>query len=434
MSSPQMTKMFGLSAMRILSRWGTDTANLAIVANDVFNRLSMPFDDVIAGFYDAHPYPPRVEDLSRSVDNWDEMTRRVEHFRHWPTIPYREEKSILIAGCGTSQAARWAARYPKASVLGIDVSPSSLDAERRLALHHELGNLELMELPIEQVGSLGREFDLVVCTGVLHHLVEPVVGLRALRGVLSERGALQLLVYATYGRFGVSLMRAYASRIGIGLDEVDALLETLREVPLGHPISHVLREARDFSDRDALADALLNPREASYTVPELFGLLDDGGVRFARWAHQAPYRPQVGIMRVLPDGVRIAAMNEVDQYATMELFRGTINRHSLIAYRDDSPLPDPPIEWGTKNCNSYRPMVPSAVVVVEENLPPGMAAAIINRAHVDRDLVCFLTADELAVLSEIDGHTSLGSIPSATATLFERLWLQDLVMIDASGV
>lgn len=391
----------------------------------------MPFDDVISGFYDAHPYPPPVDDLSRSVANWDEMSRRVEHFRHWPTIPYREEKSILIAGCGTSQAARWAARYPKASVLGIDVSPSSLDAERRLAQQHDLGNLELMELPIEQVGSLGREFDLVVCTGVLHHLVEPVVGLRALREVLSDRGALQLLVYATYGRFGVSLMRAYASRLGIGPDDVEALLETLREVPRGHPISHVLRDALDFTDSDALADALLNPRETSYTVPELFALLDRGGFRFARWVRQAPYRPQVGVMRELSQGERIEAMDEVDQYATMELFRGTINRHSLIALRDDSSLPRSPIDWGVA-WSRYAAMVPGTVIVVQENLPPGMAAAVINRAHVDRDLVCFLTPDELSVFSAVDGTRTLGSIDGATAGFFRRLWLQDLVLIDAT--
>jgi SAM-dependent methyltransferase len=315
--------------------------------------------------------------------------------------------------------------------VGTDVSPSSLEAEHQLAEQHDLDNLELVELPIEQVASLDREFDLVVCTGVLHHLADPVVGLRALRAVLAPTGALHLMVYATYGRTGISMVRDLASLVGVDADDVDSLVELLREVPQGHPISHLLREARDFGDRDALTDALLNPRERSYTVPEVFDLLQGGGARFSRWVRQAPYRPQVGIMRELTLGSRIAALDEIDQYAVMELFRGTINRHSLIAYRDDSHLPDPPVDW-VGGWGRHVPMIPGTVIVVQENLPPGMAAAVINRAHTDRDLVCFLDAGELAVFSAIDGTTATHAIPGASRELFERLWLHDLVIVDAS--
>jgi hypothetical protein len=72
------------------------------------------------------------------------------------------------------------------------------------------------------------------------------------------------------------------------------------------------------------------------------------------------------------------------------------------------------------------------VIVIQERLPAGMAAAVINRAHVDVDLVCFLSADELSVFSAIDARTPFGEIPGASPALLERLWLHDLVVIDAS--
>lgn len=393
-----------------------------------------PQTDEIADFYDAHPYPPPVDDLNRSLAGWDDMRRRVEHFRHWPTVPYTERRSILVAGCGTSQAARWAARYPQAMVLGIDVSPASLTATQRLAEQHGLNNLELRELPIEEVGVLGRSFDQIVCTGVLHHLADPARGLWALRDCLMPAGGLQLMVYAAYGRSGIGMMREYSRRLGVSAsgDGVDDLRQVLRELPLGHAMSHVLRETPDFGDPDAIADALLNPREQTYRVPGLFELLTGAGLRFARWVRQAPYRPHCGIMRELPHGERIAAMDDIDQYSTMELFRGTITRHSLIAYRNDSPLPIPLVEWNNGNWRDYIPLVPVTVVVVEDRLPPGKAAAVINQAHVDRDLVCFLTDDELAAFRSIDGTTALGNISGATQRLLERLWLHDLVMIDAT--
>jgi SAM-dependent methyltransferase len=392
-------------------------------------RVTSPSDE-IAVFYDAHPYPPPVDSVEGSLRGWDDHARRVEHFLHWPTLAYREERSILVAGCGTSQAARWAARHPKATVVGIDVSPTSLEATRRLVDRHELNNLELKELPVENVGSMGIEFDQIVCTGVLHHLVDPPAGLEALRDVLAPEGALQLMVYARHGRFGIDLLREYSRRLGLGAitEDIDDLHHVLREVPLGHPISHLLRETPDFRDPDAVADALLNPREQSYSVPELFDLLDQGGMRFARWVRQAPYRPQCGVMTGLPHAEQIAAMDEVDHYTVMELFRGTMTRHNLIAYRDDSPLPTLEREaW-----HIYVPMIPPTVVVVENGVPPGMAAAVINRAHVDVDLVSFLTADELAVFSAIDGKTHFGDFTGATSSLIERLWLNDLVMIDAA--
>jgi len=140
----------------------------------------MSFDgDEIARFYERHPYPPPVENLDDDVAAWsDGRRRRVEHARLWPSIPYRDDHSILIAGCGTSQAARYALRYPNAVVVGIDVSPTSVSATKRLVERYGIANLELHRMPIEDVGELDTSFDHIVCTGVLHHLVDPDVGLR----------------------------------------------------------------------------------------------------------------------------------------------------------------------------------------------------------------------------------------------------------------
>jgi SAM-dependent methyltransferase len=392
--------------------------------------------DEIPDFYDAHPYPPPVDSLESSIVGWDDgQRRRIEHLRHWPTEPFGEERAILVAGCGTSQAARWGARYPRAKVVGIDVSASSLQAQQTLIDQHGLDNVELRELPIEEVGTLAERFDQIVCTGVLHHLVDPPAGLRALKDALAPRGAVQLMVYGKYGRFGISMMREYNRRLQVRPTTVDiaGLLQVLRELPMGHPMSHVLRDTADFADHDALADALLNPRERSYTVPELFQLLDLGGVRFGRWVRQAPYRPQCGVMSGLPHESAIADMEAVDQYAAMELFRGTITRHSVVLHRDDSPLPVEPVEWSSEAWRSFIPMVPTTVVVSHDRLPPGTAAAVINTAHVDRDLICFLDRDEASAFAAVDGETSLVEISGATAGLFERLWMHDLVMIDASA-
>src|ERR1044072_1566480 len=95
--------------------------------------------------------------------------RRVLFHQLWPAGRPRGNQEILIAGCGTSQAARYALREPEARVTAIDASATSLRYTRDLQRKYRLDNLELRQLPIENVQDLGRTFDQVVCTGVLHH-------------------------------------------------------------------------------------------------------------------------------------------------------------------------------------------------------------------------------------------------------------------------
>jgi SAM-dependent methyltransferase len=391
--------------------------------------------DEIADFYDRHPYPPPVESLDDYADTWDDDTRRrLDHHVLWPTLPYRDDLTILVAGCGTSQAAKYAVRYPRATVVGIDVSQSGLDATHRLVERYELTNIELHRLAIEDVGELGRSFDHIVCTGVIHHIVDPAAGLAALRSVLEPAGTMQLMVYATYGRTGVYIMQEYCRRLGVQPTDVNIneLIATLREMPTGHPMSHVLRNTPDFQENDALADALLNPRDVSYTVPELLGLIETAGLQFNRWLRQAPYRPQCGAISETPHGVQISAMPDAEQFAALELFRGTMTRHTVIVGRADSPLADPPLRWDDDSWRTRVPLRAANVVLVDENLPPGVAGVLINQAHTDRDLVLFVSETEREVFEAIDGRRRFDEIDGCSGEFAERLWWHDLIVIDAS--
>jgi SAM-dependent methyltransferase len=401
--------------------------------------MSRPGDE-IAEFYEQHPYPPPAEDLDVVGRNWaDGRLRRIEHHLLWPGLPDREGHSILVAGCGTSQAARYAIRHPRSQVVGIDVSRVSLEHSASLARRHRLTNLDLRALPIEDVAELGRSFDQVVCTGVLHHLVDPEAGLRALGRVLAPGGAMQLMVYGRHGRVGVSMIQEYCRLLGIRPepDEIDDLVATLRELPLGHPLSHVLRTAPDFADADALADALLNPRDRAYSVRDVFGLIDSADLRFLRWTRQAPYLPDCGVLAGLAHGQRIAALPVVEQYAAVELFRGTMSRHSFIVQRGDEADRGVRFDADADEWRDHVPIRTATSIAVEDRLPPGAAAALLNRAHTDRDLVLFATPAEKQVFDLIDGRRTAGEIGDAVGSrdgaFFRRLWRHDLIVVDTSG-
>jgi len=159
----------------------------------VETRTLDPNADPVCAFYNRHPYPPPAANLDRARDEWrDENGHRADFHLLWPGQPYRADLDIVVAGCGTWQAAKYAVCRPDARVVGIDVSATSLDHTDALKRKYNLTNLETRQLPIENAEALDRQFDVIVSTGVLHHLADPAAGLRALRSALRPGGAIYL--------------------------------------------------------------------------------------------------------------------------------------------------------------------------------------------------------------------------------------------------
>src|SRR5580765_7823230 len=104
------------------------------------------------------------------------------------------------------------------------------------------------------------------------------------------------MVYAPYGRTGIHMLQDYCRRLGVGTssEEISDLVHTLEALSEQHPLTTLLRGSRDASNADAFADALLNPRDRSYSVPEFLDFLDRNELTLRRWYRQAPYLPQCG--------------------------------------------------------------------------------------------------------------------------------------------
>jgi SAM-dependent methyltransferase len=397
-------------------------------------------------FYERMPYPAPLTNLDDHRDLYKNPDRRRAEFHLiWPDKQPRTNQEILIAGCGTSQAARYALREPDARITAIDVSDTSLKHTRDLKRKYNLENLELQKFPIERVRELGRSFDLVVCTGVLHHLEDPDAGLCALRDVLRPSGAMRLMVYARHGREGIYMMQEYCRLLEVGTSETDlrTLGAALKALPPDHPISGLLRRSKDFWRPEAMADALLHPQDRAYTVPEVYAWLDRCGMSLSRWTEQAPYLAQCGLLARSPHGERLAALPSRQQHAAVELFRGTMVSHSFIAHRDDGVDESRPITFAGDRWRDYVPVALPWTVCVRERLPPGCVAVLINQSHTFTDLILTVGAFEDRLLGAIDGSRTLSQILQTAPherdferralNFFERLWQYDQIVLDASG-
>ena len=392
----------------------------------------------VQDFYERYPYPRPIDDLEKYRRLWQGGERRRAEFHlFWPARRYREDFSILIAGCGTSQAAKHALRWPAARVTGIDFSATSVRCTLALKQKYNLHNLEVHQLPIERAGELGS-FDQIVSTGVLHHLPDPGAGLSALRAALQPDGAMLLMVYAPYGRAGIYMLREFCRRVGIqATDEgIREVIVALGSLPPGHPLCTLLREAPDSRDEATLADALLHPQDRAYSVPQLFEFIGSNGLAFDRWATQAPYSPHCGVMNRIPQLCGSTKLSLPEQFAAVELLRGTMVRHSLIVSHHAASDSRQIIFAGDAFLDHVPIRLPDTICV-QEKLPPGAAAVLINRKHSYTDLYLPINAQQKQIFDAIDGRRTVRELVHGSASadmdrvFFERLWWMDQIVFDA---
>ena len=398
--------------------------------------------DPIYEFYTTHPVPPPIVDLEQTREMWqDENVHHAEHHWLWPHKEYRADLDVLVAGCGTWQAAKYALCHPAAHVIAIDISPASLESTGELKQKYDLNNLTLQQLPVENVAELDHQFDLIMCTGVLHHLADPDAGLRALRSVLKPDGAMFLMVYGLYGRAGIYLIQEYCRRLGIGTSEQDLteLISVVQELPEFHPLLEAQGGSRQFPNHPMTADALLNPRDRAYSVPQLFEFIEGNGLRLTRFYWQAAYLPQCGLIATTPHAERLAALPEREQYMQMELWRGRMKSHTFVAHHRDANSDELKACFDDERYLRYVPFRLPWTTCVQEGIPSEAAGALLNKTHLFRDLFVLIDAKERQIYEAIDGRRTVGQIVDTVEgagprarDFFQKLWWYDQVVFDTS--
>lgn len=233
-----------------------------------------PVTRAVADQYRGWPYPSWSRVMRTHARPLAEIVARLDPERP-ATIPAAPE--ILIAGCGTGrEAAQWAQRDPASRVLAIDLSPTSLAyaAERCAAMG--LANVAFAQCDLHDVASLGRRFDAIVCSGVLHHLPNPEAGWQALAGVLRPGGVMRVMVYSKLARLPVRAARTLIADL-IAQPVDDALLRAVRRRLIEKGAARITA-SRDFFTLGGVHDLLLHRHEDAFDVPRIAAALDRLGL------------------------------------------------------------------------------------------------------------------------------------------------------------
>jgi SAM-dependent methyltransferase len=239
----------------------------------------------VAAQYEANPYPRWTSvGLVRPAD----MRRTLGAYFKAGELAFLDRPfEVLIAGCGTGQQAVQAALAygPAARVLAVDLSAASLAYAQRMAERFGAGNITFAQADLLTLDRLGPQFagrfDVIECTGVLHHLADPFQGWRALLDGLAEDGRMFVGLYSAIARRNLSTLRRDPAYPGPGCS--DQALSVFRKVlldrPDGAPGSE-LKASRDFYAASNFRDLALHVSERCLTLPEIARFLADSGLAF----------------------------------------------------------------------------------------------------------------------------------------------------------
>jgi SAM-dependent methyltransferase len=235
--------------------------------------------DDVKSMYSRYPYPSPVVD-NQLIYDVATLLRVL--------LPGNDlaGKQILDAGCGTShRLIASAKRFPKAQFTGIDMTRQSISVGQRLVEQHrvtnvqfEVHNLLTLEMP--------QKFDLIISTGVIHHLEDPERGLRNLCRHLTNSGAIIIWHYHPFGEFHRLLERDLVRTLWMnksdlvqGIALMTELQLTLDSLQYGSTASQQQKLDRE-SALSVNVDAYLHPIVNAYRFQESIEMFADCEVQW----------------------------------------------------------------------------------------------------------------------------------------------------------
>ncbi len=188
----------------------------------------------------------------------------------------------LVAGCGTGHGlCVTAVQYPKAKITAFDLSRASLSYVKKQSKALGLKNITFYQADILDLEPLQQRFDVIECSGVLHHMADPIAGWRSLLGKLKPRGRMHIGLYSEVGRRDVVAAREVIIAEGFEGTHVGirAAREHIDDLPEGHVARGVLSR-RDFYSLSDCRDLLFHVCEHRFTVDQIAEALEALGLEF----------------------------------------------------------------------------------------------------------------------------------------------------------
>ena len=231
--------------------------------------------------YEEHPYPRwryTNKILSKDFIYW--LNTEIEPNKTEVNNKFNST-NMLIAGCGTGSHSVSAMRYKNANILAIDLSKSSLAYAKRKTEELKIKNIEYLHADILQLNKLNKKFDVIESTGVLHHMKDPIAGLKVLVDILEPHGFLNLALYSEIARQHVVKAKELIKERNY--KNITKDIKNFRQDILHKRVDLLIQKVTaslDFHSTSMTRDLLFHVQEHRFTIPQISEILKDFNLEF----------------------------------------------------------------------------------------------------------------------------------------------------------
>ena len=147
----------------------------------------------------------------------------------------------------------------------------------------ELGitNIDYLQADILELDQLKQEFDVIECSGVLHHMDDPMAGWRVLVGLLKTGGLMKIGLYSELARRHIRKFREQTAALRTGTSQAD--IRKFRQVIAESREEHhkQISMSFDFFSLSMLRDLIFHRQEHRFTLPQIDNCLGQLGLLFS---------------------------------------------------------------------------------------------------------------------------------------------------------
>lgn len=228
--------------------------------------------------YNNYIYPKPVEDINKEIIHLGKVPYADPNFSWhllWPEKIFNSKNlNILIAGCGSDQAAILAKCNPGHIFTGIDLSKNSINHQQKLKDKYLLKNLNLICDDFRNV-KFENKFDYIISTGVIHHLIKPESALSYFYNNLSDDGVVYLMVYGDKESQSINEIKKVLNKINLDQDDksVDITKNIFKNLKSNHPAKIFTNKIEDIKYNAGVVDLMLHKKEKFYSIKELVNTL-----------------------------------------------------------------------------------------------------------------------------------------------------------------
>jgi len=240
---------------------------IAYESHDGVPALRLPGDrrtETVRDFYTETPFPNYPPEASLS---WLRARAGRSEFARLLDAAVAPDARIVEIGCGTGQMSLYLAKGDRI-VIGADLTRASLllaaDAARRFGIE----GVSFIETDLTQPALRPGSFDVVYCSGVLHHTPDPRASFARIAQLARPGGIIVLGLYNKIARLPLRLRRVVARMTG------DRWI----------PFDPVLRDRVAEPERRAawLRDQYRHPEEHRHSLGEVRTWFAENDVAFVR--------------------------------------------------------------------------------------------------------------------------------------------------------